>query len=109
MGSKWIGTNRVFTSENGSHMHPSTCLKILNKVTSKYKPHLTFHEPRHISISILVQNGINPKAVSQRAGHSTTSVTMEIYTHVHDKAKQDSANDFDKILKWQYEAPLLRV
>ena len=99
MGSKWKGTNRVFTSENGKHMHPSTCLKMLNKVTTKYNmPHLTFHELRHTSISILVQNGINPKAVSQRAGHSTTAVTMEIYTHVHDKSKKDSAIAFDKII-----------
>ena len=43
--------------------------------------YLTFHELRHTSATYLINKGVNPKAVSQRLGHSDTSVTMEIYSH----------------------------
>ena len=100
MGKKWKGTDRVFTSKEGKYMHPDTCDKIMTKIVKKYNlPPITFHGLRHTSASILIHKGINPKAVSQRLGHSSTDVTMEIYSHTFDITKKESANAFDEILK----------
>ena len=100
MGKKWKGTDRVFTSKEGKYMHPDTCDKIMTKIVKKYNlPPITFHGLRHTSASILIHKGINPKAVSQRLGHSSTDVTMEIYSHTFDVTKKESANAFDEILK----------
>lgn len=100
MGKNWKGTDRVFTSKEGKHMHPDTCDKIITKIVRKYNlPPITFHGLRHTSASILIHKGINPKAVSQRLGHSSTDVTMEIYSHTFDITKKESANAFDEILK----------
>ena len=61
-------------------------------------PKLTFHELRHTSASVMVENGINLKAVSQRLGHSNTNIT-DIYTHTFDETKIKCANIFNEIIK----------
>lgn len=100
VGKKWQGTDRIFTSKEGNYMHPSTCDHIMRKIVKKYNlVPICFHELRHTSASILINKGINPKAVSQRLGHADTSITMEIYTHTFDTSKKDSALAFDDILK----------
>ena len=100
MGNSWINENRVFTNEFGGHIHPSTCAYVVRKLVKKYnlKP-ICFHELRHTSASILIHKGINPKAVSQRLGHSDISITMEIYSHTFNSAMKDSAMAFDEVLK----------
>lgn len=100
IGKKWQGTDRIFTSKEGNYMHPSTCDHIMRKIVKKHNlDPICFHELRHTSASILINKGINPKAVSQRLGHADTSITMEIYTHTFDTSKRDSAMAFDDILK----------
>lgn len=100
VGKKWKGTNRVFISQYGDYMHPSTCDHIMRKIVKKYElAPICFHELRHTSASILIHKGINPKAVSQRLGHADTSITMEIYSHTFDITKKESAMVFDEVLK----------
>lgn len=54
IGSKWQGTDRVFTDIHGRHMHLDTCNKILQKIIIKYKlPHITFYELRHTCATLL--------------------------------------------------------
>lgn len=100
LGSKWKGTDRIFTNDVGGHMNPSTCYKIFCKVTKKYGlEHIRFHDLRHTSASILINNGVNFKAVSERLGHSSINITSEIYAHTFESAKKESATAFDKIIK----------
>ncbi len=100
LGSKWQGTDRMFTDEVGKHMNPSTCYKIFCKVTDKYGlEHIRFHDLRHTSASILINSGVNFKAVSERLGHSNINITSEIYAHTFQSTKKESANAFNKIFK----------
>lgn len=72
----------------------------MRKIVKKYKlDHICFHELRHTSASILIHKGINPKAVSQRLGHASVDITMEIYSHTFDETKKESAIAFDDVLK----------
>lgn len=53
LGKKWKGTNRIFTSINGTHMNPATCYKIFTKITKKYDlEHIRFHDLRHIHLQV---------------------------------------------------------
>lgn len=98
---RWIGKeDRVFTSNDGNHMHPCTCNKILAKVVKKHDlDHISFHELRHTCASLLINAGIDPKTVSKRLGHSDTSITMQIYTHSFETSKLECANKFDEMFK----------
>ena len=100
MGSKWKGTDRIFTDAFGGPMNPSTCYKIFTKIIKKYGlEHIRFHDLRHTSASLLISEGINIKAVSERLGHSSINITLDIYTHIFEKDRIKSANKFDEIIK----------
>lgn len=76
------------------------CSKMFNKIVRKYNlPQNTFHGLRHTSASLILAEGINIKAVSQRLGHSSPNITMEVYSHAFDTTKKESAEKIDKILK----------
>lgn len=98
LGDKWIGTDRIFTQRNGKHMNNGTPLKTLQKVQAKYGlPKTTFHEMRHTSASIKMFKGIDLKAISEMQGTSI-KLLMELYTHVFDDAKKESANIFNDLI-----------
>jgi len=44
-------------------------------------PHLTVHGLRHAHATMLLEEGFNPKIVSERLGHATIATTMDIYSH----------------------------
>ena len=100
LGDKWQGTDRIFTSPNGHHIHPDTCSDILRKVLKKYDlPRITFHELRHTCASILNSNGIDIKTISERLGHANVDITLNIYTHIFTQNKIECANVFDRLEK----------
>lgn len=100
-GKSWNNENRVFTSKDGNYIYPTTCDHTIKKIVKKYNlAPISFHELRHTSASILIYKGINPKAVSERLGHASTDITMEIYSHVFDVTKKASANIFDEVLSF---------
>ncbi len=99
-GNKWHGQDRVFTSKDGDYMHPSTCGHTLKKIIDKYGlDYLCFHGLRHTNASLLINSGVNPKAVAQRLGHSTIDTTMDIYSHVFDTAKKECADRLNEVFK----------
>ena len=42
----------------------------------------TFHGLRHTHATLLLKQGVNPKIVQERLGHSSIKVTMDTYSHV---------------------------
>ena len=45
-------------------------------------PRIRLHDLRYTHATILLQQGINPKVVSERLGHASVSFTMDVYQHV---------------------------
>jgi integrase len=43
--------------------------------------------------------GVHPKVVSERLGHSSISVTMDIYTHVLPGLQEDAVDRLEKLLE----------
>jgi len=40
-----------------------------------------FHDLRHSNATILFQQGEHPKVVSERLGHASVKITMDVYSH----------------------------
>ena len=53
---------------------------------------LNMHTLRHTHASQLLAAGVNPLAVSQRLGHSSPSVTLNIYAHLLPQMANDAEN-----------------
>jgi len=50
----------------------------------------------------MLKQGIHPKIVQERLGHSTISVTLDIYSHVVPGLQQAAANRFDEAMGTGY-------
>ena len=91
-GALWSNTGYVFTQLDGSPIDPDRISKEFPKlVKAQGLPHLTFHGLRHAHATLALSAGINPKVVSERLGHSSISVTMDIYSHVIPGMQEEAA------------------
>jgi integrase len=79
----------VFANEDGSPLRPYAPRDALDRLTEVGLPRLTLHEMRHTAITNMLASGINPKVASERAGHATVAMTLDLYGHV--LAEQDEA------------------
>ena len=50
-------------------------------VTMVGLPKFTIHGLRHTHATILMEKGVSPKVVSERLGHASPAITMDIYSH----------------------------
>ena len=83
----------VFTDETGSHLCQPTVLKhFKNRVSAIGLPDIRFHDLRHSFATICLENGDDIKTVSENLGHATVAFTLDVYGHVTDKMKKDSAD-----------------
>ncbi|MBM7635586.1 tyrosine-type recombinase/integrase [Streptococcus saliviloxodontae] len=59
---------------------------------------ITCHAFRHTHASLLLNNGVGYKEISERLGHSNISITLDIYAHLSEKRDQETAEKFGQIL-----------
>ena len=60
-------------------------------------PVLTTHELRHTHATLLLQQGIPIKYISERLGHSSTKITEDIYIEYLQEHDDTVADMIDKI------------
>ena len=62
-------------------------------------PRIRFHDLRHSHASQMLAAGVHPKIASERLGHSTIAITLDLYSHVMPGMQADAAEQVDaKIL-----------
>lgn len=61
-------------------------------------PKIRFHDLHHTAATLLLLQGIHPKVVSELLGHSTISITLDIYAHVLPDMQQDAATTMQRLL-----------
>ncbi len=60
---------------------------------------IRFHDARHTHASLMLKQGIHPKIVQERLGHSSIQITLDTYSHVAPGLQQAAANSFDAFVK----------
>jgi hypothetical protein len=61
-------------------------------------PDIRFHDLRHTSATLLLSQGVHPKIVQERLGHSQIGVTMDTYSHVLPTMQREAAGKMNAIL-----------
>ena len=64
---------------------------------------ITLHECRHTFASLLIAAGANPKAVQTYMGHSSITITLDLYGHLMPGSELEVAGLLDKYLDRQLE------
>lgn len=62
-------------------------------------PRIRLHDLRHSAATLLLAEGIHPKVVAERLGHSRVSTTLDIYSHVLPGLQKEVANRLDALLE----------
>ena len=62
-------------------------------------PPMKFHDLRHTAASLHLSEGVHPKVVQERLGHSTVQITLDTYSHVVPSLQQDAAERMNRLLK----------
>ncbi len=82
----------VFTNKLGHYIVPQTALKRFKAVASRIgRPDARLHDLRHTYAVTALQEGDDVKTVQENLGHATASFTLDVYGHVSEKMKKDSA------------------
>jgi integrase len=61
-------------------------------------PQVTFHGLRHTHATELLASGIHPKIAQERLGHSSISVTLDLYSHAVETLQDEAASRVDAAL-----------
>lgn len=97
-GKYYTNNNFVCTKENGELVSTDS-LKYLSRVVNyELGINFNFHSLRHTHATMLLEAGANIKDIQHRLGHSKLSTTMDTYSHVTKKLKQDSVDKFEAII-----------
>jgi integrase len=70
-------------------------------------PRMRFHDLRHCHASLLLQQGVNPKVVQERLGHSTPGFTLHVYGHVLPGMQAEASHEMEVMLEAAGNARLL--
>ena len=88
VGDNWAHPDIVFTSVIGNFYDRSYVNKELKKIlASNDMPIISAHGLRHSNASLMINNGIDVKAVSEHLGHCNIAITGDIYSHIFEEYK----------------------
>lgn len=91
-GSVWQGTGLVFTQEDGSALHPELYSHWFARcVKNADVPRIRLHDLRHTHATLALAAGIHPKVVSERLGHASVGITLDLCSHVTDSLDKEAA------------------
>ena len=100
LGPAYEDQGLVFARDDGSPWPPDTFSTAFAALIRRSGlPHVRFHDLRHSHASQLLRQGVHPKVVSERLGHSTVKTTLDIYSHVVPGMQLDAAMGIDRALR----------
>jgi len=93
-------TDLVFSQPDGKPLRPNTVSRALQEIARSIGLlGVRLHDLRHAHATILLQQGVHPKIVQERLGHSSVSTTLDIYSHVVPGLQEAAARRFEEGLE----------
>ncbi len=91
----------VFADADGATLKPSSMTKSFERILGKAKPgtKVSLHGLRHEHASHLLKRDTNPKIVSERLGHASVAITLDLYSHVLPGLQEDTAKVVDLAMR----------
>ncbi|MGM0882618.1 MAG: tyrosine-type recombinase/integrase [Bacillota bacterium] len=101
-GGKYEDNDLVVCSSLGTPARASKVLAAWYNICDKYKPahepRITYHDLRHQSASIMLNEREDIRVVSQRLGHSNVNTTLRVYSHLLPNAQESAAAALDRVV-----------
>ena len=99
-GAAWQSCDLVFSSTIGSALDDRNVRRAFAEVLQAAKlPPMRIHDLRHTCASLLLAQGVHPKAVQAILGHSQISLTLDTYSTLRPSVSRDAADQMDLVLR----------
>lgn len=98
-GAAWEESHLVFTDAFGRHLSPVTVRKHCKAALKSIgQGDVRFHDLRHSFALTSLQCGDNIKMVQENLGHATAAFTLDVYGHISDQMRRDSASRMEQYI-----------
>lgn len=105
-GALWQATNAVFSTKVGTPFEGGVISRgFHDDLRAAGLPQMRFHDLRHTCATLLLEGETNPKVVQEMLGHSTITITLDVYSHVLPHMQQRAAAVFDRLLSSDQARP----
>lgn len=101
----WAATGKirkglVFTNEFGTHLTKPTVYREYKRIVAAIGcPDARFHDLRHSYAVAAIRAGDDIKTVQGNLGHATAAFTLDVYGHVTDQMKRESADRMERFIR----------
>ena len=91
-GPAWEADNDlVFRNEMGGPVNPERFSRHFRQLVEESDvPRIRLHDLRHTNATLSLKAGVHPKVVSERLGHSSIAITLDLYSHVTPGISRDA-------------------
>jgi integrase len=99
-GEAWANNDLVFSTLAGAPWDPTTFSRAFRRLGSRAGlGSMGPHTLRHTAATEMLRQGLHPKVVADRLGHSSTRMTLDVYSHVTPALESDAAARVDFALR----------
>ena len=110
LGKPLQPTDLVFSHPDGKPLRPDTLTRAFKAITQSLGlKGARLHDIRHAHATILLEQGVHPKIVQERLGHSSVATTLDIYSHVVPGLQEAAARRFEEGLQNSIEFQVAEV
>ena len=96
---KNIVPQMVFLNAKGNYWDESLARKQYKRYLASIGiPYIKFHALRHTFATRILEENVQPKVAQELLGHSTVSITMDIYSHVLPDVKREAMEKIKEIV-----------
>jgi integrase len=93
----------VFATHDGKPLRPNTVSRAWRALAAHAGLKvIRLHDARHTHASLMLKQGVHPKIVQERLGHSSIQVTLDTYSHVAPGLQEAAAESFDRLVSPRY-------
>jgi integrase len=99
LGVRLTDDHHVVTKEDGESMWPSSLGRAVRKFMQQHGQQVRLHGLRHSHATQMLAQGVHPKIAQERLGHSSISITLDLYSHVLPGMQEDAVAKVDAALQ----------
>jgi integrase len=100
LGVRLSGDHHVVARADGQSLQPRSLTHAFVKFIRRHGlPQIRLHDLRHTHATHMLASGVHPKIAQERLGHSSVSVTIDLYSHVLPGMQADAVSRVDAAMQ----------
>lgn len=100
IGEAYHDQDLVFCRADGSYTDPRELTKHFQRLSvAAGLPRVRLHDLRHTHATLLLERGTHVKVVQERLGHTSVTMTLDLYSHVAPGLQELAARALDGLIK----------